>query len=54
MGSVLDCPFGLVTVTLAVPAECAGVVALIVVLLTTVTLVAAAVPKVTVAPIRKL
>ena len=44
------CVSGLVTVTLTVPEALAGVVAVIVVLLTTATLVAAVVPNVTVAP----
>jgi hypothetical protein len=42
-------PSGLVTVTLTAPAAWAGVVAVIVVLLTTLTLVAALPPKLTVA-----
>jgi hypothetical protein len=46
-------PFGLVTTTLTAPAEPAGVVAVIWVELTTVTAVAAALPKVMVAPARK-
>ena len=44
------CPPGLVTFTAAAPAVPAGVVAVIDVLLTTTTLVAAAMPKVTVSP----
>ena len=44
------CPPELVTVTVTAPAVPAGVVAVMVVLLTTVTLVADALPKVTVAP----
>ena len=44
---------GLVTVTLIPPTLPAGVVAVIVVLLTTTTFVAAALPKVTVAPLTK-
>ena len=47
------CPPELVTVTVAVPALPAGVVAVMVVLLTTVTLVAAVEPNVTVAPAAK-
>jgi hypothetical protein len=43
-----------VTVTVTAPAEPAGVVAVIEVLLTTTTLVAAALPNVTVAPVAKL
>ena len=43
----------LVTTTFTAPAACAGVVAVIDVLLTTVTLVAAVPPSVTVAPARK-
>jgi hypothetical protein len=46
-------PLLFVTVTLTAPAEPAGVVAVIWVELTTVTAVAAALPKVTVAPARK-
>ena len=46
-------PFGLVTTTLTAPAELAGVVAVIWVGLTTVTAVAAALPKAIVAPARK-
>jgi hypothetical protein len=42
-----------VTVTVTVPTLPAGVVAVIVVLFTTVTFVAAALPKVTVAPVPK-
>ena len=45
-------PSVLVTTTFTVPAACAGVVAVIVVLLATVTLVAAVVPTATVAPAR--
>src|SRR5580704_2478324 len=52
--SVPLCPLGLVTVTLTLRAEPAGVVAVIVVLLTTLTLVAALLPKLTVAPATKL
>ena len=44
---------GLVTVTVTAPAVPAGVVAVMVVLLTTTTFVAAALPKVTVAPVAK-
>ena len=47
------CPPGLVTVTVTAPAACAGVVAVIEVLLTTTTLVAAVPPNVTVAPAAK-
>ena len=47
------CPLGLVTVTVTPPALPAGVVAVIEVLLTTTTLVAAALPNVTVAPAAK-
>jgi hypothetical protein len=43
----------LVTVTVTAPTLPAGVVAVMVVLLTTATLVAAALPKVTVAPVAK-
>ena len=46
------CPFT-VTVTVTAPALPAGVVAVMVVLFTTTTLVAAALPKVTVAPVAK-
>jgi hypothetical protein len=46
------CPLT-VTVTVTAPAACAGVVAVIVVLFTTVTLVAAVPPNVTVAPAAK-
>jgi len=42
-----------VTVTVTAPAACAGVVAVIEVLLTTTTLVAAVPPNVTVAPLTK-
>src|SRR5262249_23978754 len=52
--SVADCVSAFVTVTLTVPAECAGVVALIVVLLTTVTPVAGVPPTATAAPAAKL
>ena len=45
---------GLVIVTLTAPAACAGLVAVIVVLLTTLTAVAAVPPTVTVAPVTKL
>jgi hypothetical protein len=48
--SVPDCPSGLVTTTLTVPAECAGVVAVMDEPLTTVTPVAAIPPIETVAP----
>ena len=48
------CPSGFVTVTLTAPAACAGVVAVIAVLLLTVTLVAAVPPKLTAAPETKL
>src|SRR5579871_6020440 len=48
--TVALCPSELVTVTLTTPAACAGVTAVILVLLTTVTLVAGVLPKVTVAP----
>ena len=47
-------PPGLVTLTVTAPASPAGVVAVICVALTTTTLVAAATPKVTVAPVAKL
>ena len=47
------CEPGLVTVTVTAPALPAGVVAVILVLLTTVKLVAGALPKVTVAPAAK-
>jgi hypothetical protein len=47
------CDPGLVTVTVTAPALPAGVVAVIVVLFTTPTLVAAAAPNVTVAPAAK-
>ena len=47
------CPPGLVTATVTAPAACAGVVAVIEVLFTTTTLVAAVPPKVTVAPVAK-
>jgi len=47
------CPFELVTVTLTGPADPDGVVAVMIVLLRTATLVAALPPKVTVAPDRK-
>jgi hypothetical protein len=46
------CPFT-VTVTVTAPAACAGVVAVIVVLFTSTTLVAAVLPNVTVAPAAK-
>jgi hypothetical protein len=46
------CPFT-VTVTVTAPAACAGVVAVIEVLLTTTTLLAAVPPNVTVAPLAK-
>src|SRR5829696_7562850 len=52
--SVPFCESVLVTTTLTVPAACAGVVAVIEVELTTVTLVAAVPPKLTVAPDEKL
>src|SRR5208282_5375243 len=48
------CWLELVTVTLTAPGALAGVVAVIVVLFTTVTLLAAALPNVTVAPLAKL
>jgi hypothetical protein len=48
------CEPTLVTVTVTAPALPAGVVAVIDVLLTTTTLVAAVLPKVTVAPVAKL
>jgi hypothetical protein len=51
--SVPFCESVLVTITLTVPAACAGVVAVIEVELTTVTLVAAVPPKLTVAPDEK-
>ena len=54
MVSVTLCPSGLVTVTLTAPAECAGVEAVMLVLLVTETLVAAVPPKLTVAPETKL
>ena len=47
------CPLGLVTVTVTAPALPAGVVAVIGVLFTTTTFVAAALPNVTVAPAAK-
>ena len=47
------CPPGLVTVTVTAPVLPAGVVAVIVVLFTTTTLVAVAPPNVTVAPAAK-
>ena len=47
------CPLALVTVTVTAPALPAGVVAVMVVLFTTTTLVAACPPKVTVAPAAK-
>src|SRR6266567_3965987 len=47
-------PSGLVTVTLTVPNPWAGVVAVIVLLFTTFTLLAAEPPKLTVAPVMKL
>ena len=47
------CPLGLVTVTPTAPAPPAGVVAVIDVLLTTTTFVAAVTPNVTVAPAEK-
>ena len=50
LASVPFWPSGLVTVTFTAPAACAGVVALIVVLLTTLTPVAALPSKLTVAP----
>ena len=43
----------MVTTTFTAPAACAGVIAVIEVLLTTFTLVAAVPPRVTVAPVRK-
>jgi len=46
-------PPGFVTITVTAPAECAGVVAVIDVLLTTTTVVAAVPPNVTVAPLAK-
>ena len=48
------CPPVLVTTTLTTPAACAGVVALMDVLLVTETFVAAVAPNVTVAPVEKL
>ena len=51
--SVPLCPSGLVTTTLTAPAAWAGAVAVILVLLPTVTLVAAVPPKVTEAPVTK-
>src|SRR5439155_866517 len=51
--NVADCVSGLVTVTLAAPAACGGVVAVIVVAVVTVTPVAAVPPIVTVAPVTK-
>src|ERR1043165_4479986 len=51
--SVAEALLGFVTVTLTAPPACAGVVAVIFVELTTTTLVAAAPPKVTVAPLTK-
>ena len=47
------CPLGLATTTLTIPAACAGVIAVIVVLFTTLTFAAAAPPIVTVAPATK-
>ena len=47
------CASEFVTITLTAPAACAGVLAVMVVLLTTVTFVAAVPPRVTVAPFRK-
>ena len=52
--SVALWPSVFVTVTFTAPAACAGVVAVMVVLLTTVTPVAAVPPKLTVAPATKL
>src|SRR6185437_10220599 len=52
--SVPLCPSVLVTTTLTVPAACAGVVAVMEVLLTTVTLAAEVPPKVALAPALKL
>src|SRR5438132_5815243 len=54
LASVPFCASGLVTVTLTAPAACAGVVAVIVVLLTTLTPVAALPPTLTIAPAAKL
>ena len=54
MFSVALCPSGLLTVTLTAPAACAGVFAVIVVLLVTLTLRADEPPKLTVAPETKL
>src|SRR5712671_172280 len=54
LASVPFCASALVTVTLTAPAACAGVVAVIVVLFTTVTPVAALLPTLTVAPAAKL
>ena len=53
LASVPLCVSALVIVTPTAPAACAGVVAVIVVLLATVTLVAADVPNATLAPARK-
>ena len=53
MAKLPFCPPGLVTVTVTAPALPAGVVAVIEVLLTTTTLVAAVPPNVTVAPAAK-
>ena len=53
LASVELCRSGLVTSTLTAPAVCAGVVAVIVVGLLTVTFVAAVPPKLTVAPVEK-
>src|SRR5439155_921443 len=54
LASVPFCASGLVTVTLTAPAACAGVVAVIVELFTTLTPVAALPPTLTVAPVTKL
>src|SRR5258705_249091 len=53
-GSVALCVSTFVTVTVTTPAACVGVVAVIVVALTTITLVAALPPRLSVAPARKL
>jgi hypothetical protein len=53
LGRVPFCPSGFVTVTVTAPALPAGVVAVIVVLFTTATFVAAVPPNVTVAPAAK-
>ena len=52
-GTLATWPSGLVTTTVTAPALCAGVVSVIEVALTTITLVAATPPNVTVAPVVK-